>query len=164
MRFSLIFCFFFIFSSSIPAGDVLKVENFQSFKGKVVSVQDGDTIGVMMFGKEVRVRLLHIDAPEKKQPYGAKAKIFLSDLVFGKTVEVKYKSKDRYGRYLGEIFLPDGRNANKEIVKAGFAWHFKKYSKDLSYDRLEKQARSSKRGLWQDSNAIPPWEWRNNKR
>ena len=118
----------------------------------------------MMQGKEVRVRLQHIDAPEKKQAFGTKAKVFLSDMVFGKIVEVKWKSKDRYGRYLGEIFLPDGRNVNKEIVKAGYAWHFKKYSKDLSYDRLEKQARSTNSGLWQDAHPIPPWEWRKMKK
>jgi endonuclease YncB( thermonuclease family) len=164
MRFSFILCILFIFPVQIPAGEVLKFEIQESFKGKVVSVQDGDTIGVMMQGKEVRVRLQHIDAPEKKQPFGTKAKGFLSDLVFGKIVEVSWKSKDRYGRFLAEIFLPDGRNVNKEIVKAGYAWHFKKYSKDLSYDRLEKQARTSKRGLWQDSNAIAPWEWRKMKK
>lgn len=95
--------------------------------------------------KGVRVRLQHIDDLNKKQPFEAEVKTFLLVIVFGKTVEVKYKSKSRYRRYLGVIFPPDGRYVNKEVVKAGFAWHFKKYSKDLSYDRLEKQARSLKR-------------------
>ncbi len=163
MRFSFILCILFIFPVQIPAGEVLKFEIQESFKGKVVSVQDGDTIGVMMQGKEVRVRLQHIDAPEKKQPFGTKAKGFLSDLVFGKIVEVSWKSKDRYGRFLAEIILPDGRNVNKEIVKAGYAWHFKKYSRIcLTIAWKNKPGQLSQD--FEDAHPIPPWEWRKTKK
>ncbi|MEX1187981.1 MAG: thermonuclease family protein [Bacteroidia bacterium] len=164
MRYTLTLCILFFFTLSIPAGELVKVEILESFKGKVVSVKDGDTIGIMMQGAEVRIRLLHIDAPEKNQAFGSKAKLVLSDLVFGKIIEVRWKSKDRYGRYLGELFLLNGLNINKEMVKLGYAWHFKKYSKDMSYDKLEKQARTSKRGLWLDNNPIPPWQWRKTKK
>lgn len=44
------------------------------------------------------------------------------------------------------------------------AWHFKKYSTDVTYARLEVQARRKKTGLWQDAHAIAPWDWRKPKK
>ncbi len=131
-----------------------------SFTGKVVGVSDGDTIKVMRNGKAERVRLIGIDSPEKKQAFGNKAKQFTSDLVFGKVVKVEVSDVDRYGRSIGEVFLSDGRSLNRELVKAGFAWWYFKYSKDESLGELEKKARLAKRGLWRDPNPVPPWGWR----
>lgn len=79
-----------------------------SFTGKVVGVSDGDTIKVMRNGKAERVLLTGIDSPEKKQPFGNKAKQFTSDLVFGKVVKVEVHDVDQYGRSIGEVFLSDG--------------------------------------------------------
>jgi endonuclease YncB( thermonuclease family) len=57
--------------------------------------------------------------------------------------------------------MPDGRNLNHEIVKAGFAWWFRGYApNDEMLKRLEEEARLAKRGLWADKNPIPPWEYR----
>ncbi|MBE0576394.1 MAG: thermonuclease family protein [Desulfuromonadales bacterium] len=58
------------------------------------------------------------------------------------------------------MFLPDGSNLNKQIVEAGYAWQYKKYSKDPKYGDLEAEARAEKLGLWQDKEPVPPWEWR----
>lgn len=67
--------------------------------GRVVGVHDGDTITVLVDGKEsLKIRLNGIDAPETKQPFGARAKEELSGLVFGKTVEVTVQATDRYER------------------------------------------------------------------
>ena len=71
--------------------------------------------------------------------------------------------KDRNKRLIAEIILKNGKNINKELVKNGLAWHFKKYSKDNSYDTLEKQARKLKLGLWKDKNPIAPWDWRKSR-
>jgi hypothetical protein len=71
---------------------------------------------------------------------------------------------DRYGRTVGEVFLPDGANLNKQIVGAGYAWQYKRYSKDPEYGDLEAEARTAKLGLWQDKNPIPPWQWRRGQR
>ena len=54
--------------------------------GKVVSVSDGDTITVLVDRQQIKVRLAEIDAPEKRQPFGSRAKQAMSELVFGKTV------------------------------------------------------------------------------
>src|SRR2546428_6183225 len=90
------------------------------FTGKVVGVSDGDTISVMHNGRAEKIRLNGIDCPEKGQAFGHRAKQFTSRLAFGKEVSVQVKGKDRYGRTIGDVILPDGRNLNREIVKAGF--------------------------------------------
>ncbi len=79
---------------------------------------DGDTIDVLHNGKSVRVRLYGIDCPEKKQPYGKKAKRFTSDLAFKKIVTVIVKDRDRYGRMIGEVILPNGKSLNRELIKS----------------------------------------------
>ena len=91
------------------------------------------------------------DAPEKGQPFTNRAKQFTSGLTFDKDVRVETKGQNRYGRTIGEVFLPDGRNLNREVIKAGFAWWFKRYApNDKELERLETEAREAKRGLWFD--------------
>lgn len=132
---------------------------------KVIGIKDGDTVEILMDGKPQVVRLSHIDCPEKKQPFGNNAKQFASDLCFGKKVKLSTGWKrDRNKRLLAEIILSNGKNLNKELVKNGFAWHYKKYSKDNSYDDLEKQARKLKLGLWNDKIPTAPWEWRKSRK
>jgi micrococcal nuclease len=95
----------------------------QDFTGTVVSVPDGDTFDVLHDGTVQRVRLWGIDAPEAKQPWGTQAKEFTGDLAFDKTVTVRVRDVERYGRTVAEIILPDGRNLNHELMGAGLAWH-----------------------------------------
>jgi micrococcal nuclease len=123
-------------------------------------VSDGDTIDVLREGRAVRVRLEGIDTPERGQPFGTRAKQFTSDLVFGKTVAVQVKGTDQYGRILGEVILPDGRSLNRELVRNGYAWWYRRYSDDPVLQQLEEEARRERRGLWRDQNPIPPWEFR----
>lgn len=131
---------------------------------KVVAVKDGDTIELLQKGKTVTVRLYGVDAPEKTQDYGQKAKQFASDLVFGKSVRLISHNTDRYGRTVGTIILPDGRSLNEELIRNGYAWHYKAYSKDKNLENLEADARRFKRGLWQLPNPTPPWDFRKDKR
>jgi len=128
---------------------------------KVIGIKDGDTFVLLMDGKEQTVRLAHIDCPEKKQPFGNKAKQFASDLCFGKFVALVHNHKyDRNKRLIAEIVLIDGTNINKELVRNGLAWHFKKYSDNSEYARLEVEARRNHIGIWSESNATAPWTWR----
>ncbi|MCH8040150.1 MAG: thermonuclease family protein [Nitrospinae bacterium] len=136
----------------------------KEFTGKVVGVADGDTITVLHNGKSERIRLNGIDCPEKRQAYGKAAKQFASRLVYGKTVTVTVFEQDRYGRTIGDVILPDGRVLNRELVKAGLAWWYRKYSDDTSLGHLEAEAREAKRGLWDDPDAIAPWEWRTGRK
>ncbi len=134
------------------------------FVGKVVGVSDGDTIEVMRAGRAVRVRLNGIDCPESHQAYGTRAKQFTSELVFGKTVAVQIHGTDQYGRILGEVILPDGRSLNRELVRNGYAWWYRRYSNDPVLQQLEDEARRARRGLWRDRNPVPPWEFRRERR
>jgi len=135
-----------------------------SFSGKLVKVIDGDTVEVMHDGKAERIRLAQIDCPEKGQPFGQVAKQYVLDVAALKIVTVQVETVDRYGRTVGEVFLPDGSNLNKQVVGAGYAWQYKKYSKDPVYAELEAIARAARLGLWKDKDPVPPWEWRKAKR
>jgi micrococcal nuclease len=69
-----------------------------AWQGKLVGVTDGDTIQVLHNGKAEKVRLYGIDCPEKRQDFGTRARQFISEMVFGKTVEVESIDTDRDGR------------------------------------------------------------------
>ena len=135
-------------------------------EGKVIAVRDGDTIEILFDGKPLVIRLAHIDCPElkKKQPFGAAAKKFTSDFCFGKMVRVENDEKfDRNHRLIAVVYNENGINLNRQLVKAGLAWHFKKYSSDQVYSQLEVTARNNHIGLWSEKNPIPPWDWRKPK-
>ena len=87
-----------------------------TFEARVVGVTDGDTIIVLRDLATVKIRLNGIDCPERDQPFGSRAKLFTSETAFGRTVTVKPKSRDRYGRVVAEVVLPDGRVLNRELV------------------------------------------------
>lgn len=140
-----------------------KPEGQISLEAKIIRIVDGDTAELLYGELPIMLRLQHIDAPEKRgsQPYGNKAKTILSELCFGQQVTILTEGDfDMGGRMIGEIINKDGVNVNKEMVRLGYAWHFKKYSSDLNYDKLEKEARREQRGLWQEPNPVAPWDFR----
>lgn len=145
-----------------PVATAPATENASGYK--VISIKDGDTVELLKDGKPLRVRLLGVDAPEKNQDFGTRARQFTSDLCFGKYVNLVVDGTDRYGRTVGTIILPDGRTLNQELVRGGFAWHYKAYSKDESLAQLEVEARAEKRGLWAGKNPTAPWDFRKNQR
>ncbi|UJH90588.1 thermonuclease family protein [Antarcticibacterium sp. 1MA-6-2] len=133
------------------------------FKAKVTGIIDGDTVDILYHELPLRIRMEHIDAPEKrgKQAFGNKAKIVISNLCFGQIVTIITNGEfDMGGRLIAEVINEKGMNVNKEMVKLGYAWHFKKYSNDMSYDALEMEARKLNIGLWQDKNPVAPWDFR----
>ncbi len=153
-----------LFTNAVLLGWILApVLAHAEFIGRVVGVIDGDSIRVMHEGKAEPIRLLGIDCPEKRQPFGTRAKEYTSELACGQDVTVYGDRHDRYGRTLAKVLLPDGRSLNQELIKAGLAWWFRKYSKDLRLGELERQARVAKRGLWVENSPVPPWEWRQDK-
>ena len=128
--------------------------------GKVVSISDGDTF-TLLDDKNVqhKIRLAEIDAPENSQPFGKAAKKKLSDLIFGKIVQVDYTELDRYGRIIGKVFIGQ-IYISEEMIRTGYAWHFKKYSNSEKLAALEYEARKNKIGLWSVPGAVAPWQWR----
>lgn len=141
------------------------VELNSNFSGKCVGVSDGDTISVMHNGYEEKIRLFGVDSPELDQAFGKAAKRFTSEMVFGKTVNVDVRDKDRYGRTVGWVKTKNGRILNIEIVRAGLAWWYRYYAPyDNKLANLETQAHKARRGLWRETNPTPPWDYRREKR
>lgn len=134
--------------------------------GRVVGVADGDTLTVLdEKNHQHKIRLSGIDAPEKSQPFGQRAKQSLSDLAYGRSVSVEWWKRDKYGRIVGKV-LKRGRDVNLEQIRRGFAWHYKHYQDEQDaldrtrYADTEIEARTARRGLWTDPESIPPWDWR----
>ena len=134
-----------------------------AWTGKVVGIADGDTITVLKAKAPVKIRLYGIDCPERGQAFGKKAKQFTAGMVFRKMVRIEPVDRDRYGRTVAWVYV-DGKNLCEELVRAGLAWHYKKYSSDQSLADLEILARQSRAGIWSDPHAMPPWEYRRRKR
>lgn len=154
MRVFLTTLFFFLYTTTTA----------QTYTGKVTAVKDGDTIEMLVNGKPLRIRFFGVDAPEKGQPFGEKARQFTAGLCFGKVVKAVQKGKDQYRRVVAEIFLPDSSSLNYQLLQAGFAWHYKNFSKSQAWAAAELKAKKEKNGLWKDAHPIAPWDWRKKKR
>lgn len=151
---------------SIPALSRSKRKTVTWLEGKIVGVSDGDTVKLLdSENTEHKIRLLGIDAPEKKQDFGEVSKQNLSRLVFGKEIKVRVQKKDRYGRSLG-VLIEQGQDVNIQQIQAGLAWHYKHFQSDqlpderVSYSAAEELARKNKTGLWTLANPTPPWDFR----
>lgn len=129
------------------------------FTGRVVGVQDGDSLVVLRDGRQAKVRLHGVDAPEGRQAFGSVCKRVLSNLVFGKTVGVRVVNIDRYKRSVARVTV-DGIDVGLEVIRAGCAWHYTQYSDEAAYAAAEQDARRARRGLWQDRAPVAPWEFR----
>ena len=139
-------------------------------EGKIIKITDGDTVHVLDAEKTThKIRLAGIDAPERGQPYGKAAGKFLSKQINQQTVCIDWHKRDRYKRLVGVIHY-EGRDVNLELVKAGYAWHYKKYQREQTpadrviYADAEVQARSEAIGLWSEPSLINPSDWRKGQR
>jgi endonuclease YncB( thermonuclease family) len=109
----------------------------------------------------LKVRLWGIDAPELAQPYGTSATLELRRLTATTTFTLQVRSRDRYGRTVAILTLPDGRRVNTLMVQSGAAWWYRQYArKAADLMAAEVQARADHRGLWRDPDPTPPWTFR----
>ncbi|WP_255490576.1 thermonuclease family protein [Dysgonomonas sp. 511] len=156
MRYIILLLSLCLLSSCQPQGEGLM--------GEVVSVADGDTMTIQTSdGRRIKVRLEGIDAPERGQDYGTKARNHLNDLCYGKRVMIDHKGEDQYGRVLGVVYLGD-LNVNEEMVRVGLAWYYSYFVTDARLDSLEQEARRKKLNIWSMDNPIPPHQFRKSKR
>jgi endonuclease YncB( thermonuclease family) len=127
---------------------------------RVVAVIDGDTLTVLdATNTQHRGRLAGIDAPERAQPFGTKARERMAALAMGKSVAVHSQGQDKYGREIARIEF-EGQDVGRQLVAEGLAWHYTRYSDDAGLAAAERDARAARRGLWADAKPVPPWEWR----
>ena len=131
----------------------------------MVGVSDGDTITVLDRAKvQHKIRLAGIDAPEKGQAFGERAKENLSKFVFDRQVEAHCHKKDRYGREVCKV-MRGMTDVNMEQIKTGMVWWYREYANEQTpqerkeYARGEEEAKAARAGLWKDAKPVPPWEW-----
>lgn len=114
---------------------------------------------MLVDGQQIRVRLAGIDAPERKQPFGTRAREHLAWLVHEREVRIETAGRDRYGRTIGTVYAGE-TSVNDEQVRAGMAWQYRKFDRSKWLGELEADAREFRRGLWADMEPVPPWKWR----
>lgn len=144
----------------------------------IVGISDGDTLtarcGEPGQYEQVKVRLQGIDAPERKQPFGERARQALAELTFQKEAELRCNKLDRYKRHVCSVWVkPDEApepvktlDAGLAMVTQGMAWWYRSYAREQSpqergqYEFAEQEAKARRAGLWRDPEPIAPWEWR----
>lgn len=131
-----------------------------TLSGHVVAVLDGDSIVVLIDGKRVQVRLAYIDAPEKCQDSGTRARTVLTGLALDKDVQLEVTGHDQYGRTLAMVSTAANGSINDAMIERGAAWVFRRYTDDAKMLALEAKARRLQIGLWADANPVAPWDWR----
>lgn len=146
-----------LISLPLAAGDL--------HRAQCTAVIDGDTLVIQTEtegrpqGGKIKINLEGIDAPELDQNYGTEARDLLAKLVTGQ--EISYEIID------GNTIPPQarvqlgGNNLSLELLSAGLAWIRKTENEDFAVASIT--ARSSRKGLWNDTRPIPPWIWRNRK-
>lgn len=154
--------FFALFTTLTAQADVLS--------GRVIAVADGDTLTLLdSANQQHKIRLIGIDAPEKAQDFGQKAKASLSSLAFNQTATADCRKRDRYQRSVCVITVK-GKDVGLEQVRLGMAWWYRQYAKEqrpqeqTNYEHAELMAKLHRHGLWNSKNPTPPWDWRRERR
>ncbi len=139
---------------------VLIILSFQAHATpSILYVYDGDTVKIVDDSQTYKLRLNHIDAPERNQRYGKKSRRALMKLCKNTSIQVTITGADKYHRKLGNLAC-DQQDVSAYMLKNGHAWFSKHYSKKQSFAEAEQNARKSKLGLWKAEKPMPPWIWR----
>jgi micrococcal nuclease len=158
----LLFCLYLFLAFPVYAEPPLSY-----LKGDVNWIYDGDTLEIETIGT---VRLVGIDVPEhaaserdryltrqgiapaRLRAASQAAREFNMNQVLGKRVrlEIEDPSRDRYGRLLAYVLLPDGRLLNRVLIEQGLAVVYRRFAfrRKTEFLKAEEQAREGKRGLW----------------
>lgn len=144
----------------------------------VVKVVDGDTLDIDAPDKEheyTRIRLWGVDTPETAHSstgaayFGAEASTFATELALGKQVtiylEKDSRTRDKYGRLLAYVQIPDGRFLNEVLLEEGYAYADSRFRHSFynKYKQLESAARGGERGLWLKVTPDQMPKWRQKK-
>ena len=139
-----------------PATVAIEGDDFEKYHDKtftVVKVIDGDTLDINIPDgqyKTTRIRLIGVDTPETKKPnmpvmyFGQEASEFTRTHTLGKQVVVLLdtltKTRDRYGRLLGYIKLPNGTILNELLISEGYGYAYTPFKHSFSnkYNQLQK--------------------------
>jgi micrococcal nuclease len=140
---------------SIALALVLSLATSGAFAYKVIRIADGNTLTLLVDRKPLKIGLANIDAPEKKQAFGERARRSLSKLCSGKQAYLQAQNIDRDGRTVAVISC-GGIEVNRAQVERGLAWVYRKYNNDLSLFAIEARAKQKRKGLWARKSPTPP--------
>jgi endonuclease YncB( thermonuclease family) len=132
--------------------------------GRVIEVNDGDVITVFNLNRPVRIKLVAVDAPEATQAFGDVAKKHLYELVYDKSVLVEYWGIASDRSLIGRVLL-NSTDIGAQMIRDGAAWFDSNSQDRLSasdreiYEQSQQAARKERRGLWQATNPVAPWEF-----
>ncbi|HVF47804.1 MAG TPA: thermonuclease family protein [Pyrinomonadaceae bacterium] len=134
--------------------------------GRVTSVIDGDTLIITTSGgKEVRLRLQGVNAPEREQPFGPEARQRLVAKVLNKDVRAEFTKVDNLKRVLAKVIF-DGTDIGEEQLRDGFGWYYTHFANELSdedrdtYKQAVNEAKTAGKGLWSDKSPVSPLSFR----
>ena len=130
------------------------------FVARIATVHEGDRLTIRHKGHSETIYLKDVDCPDLKQPYGKEAKHATAAYVANRDVVVRGLTRDKQGRVSAEVLLHDGRNVGRELLKEGLAWWQRSTSNNAGFEVIEQLAKASGKGLWADSNPVPPWKWK----
>jgi len=137
-----------------------KIQANQPGLYEVADFIDGDTIAVDMNGTKETIRMIGVDTPETHRPntpvqcYGPEAAAFTEKLIGRSRVRLQADpldtNRDRYGRLLRYIYLPDGRMVETELISRGYGFAYLSFpfEKSGQFAALQASAKAAKKGLW----------------
>ncbi len=143
----------------------------------VIAITDGDSLTCLdnKTNEQIRVRLIGIDAPERRQPFGTEAKAKLSELVLEKSAKLECHKTDQDERRICKVWVQPAEcpdcvktlDAGLAMLTVGMAWWDQKDANTLpqqeraAYEFAQTEAKAKKAGLWSDPDPVPPWDWQN---
>ncbi|MDA8521406.1 thermonuclease family protein [Acidovorax sp. NCPPB 4044] len=131
----------------------------------VIAVSDGDTLTARCGDRRpVKVRIAAIDAPERRQAFGDRARAALLRLCLRQTAQLRTVARDDYGRTVAHVRCA-GQDVGGAQVGAGLAWVYAPRSRpDARLAALQRQAQARRAGLWSQARPQAPWEYRRRAR
>jgi endonuclease YncB( thermonuclease family) len=114
--------------SDVANNGPAEISDADRFNGHVTRIVDGDTFWIS--GQGVRIRIWALDAPETATPGGAAATAELARLTSDHELNCRQRDIDRYGRIVGQCFLPDGRDITAAMIESGKATEYCSFSKN----------------------------------
>lgn len=114
-------------AAAFMAKTEVQAQQSSALEARVSKILDGDTF--TLSGESRRIRVWGLDAPEWDQQGGSNATATLRSLISGKTLRCNVLDIDRYGRLVGQCFLPDGRDIAAEMIRSGAATEYCRYSR-----------------------------------
>ncbi len=129
---------------------------------ELVRVYDGDTLLVRWQGKEEKVRLIGVDAPEgsrggRPEAGAVQALVRAREWAEGRRLGLVFdpgnagnEHRDRYGRLLAYVQDAKGEDLGRLLLEEGLGRLFRKFDFERreAYARAEETARRAGRGLW----------------